>query len=258
MPAPDEAIDKALECLSQTDVINFTAEPAVIRPGVPSTLRWEVALPPRGCSVQLRLNGGSIPKSGSRTITPSITTNYSISGRQVAVEGPLATVTVTVDTNGCFFQSYSESTLRNELNELIKSNLDGTPISERSPAQIEIDRSGVSVKLRLKLDVPDFFDPNVDVDMLLKLRATNNNIIVSFRSYSSDVDWPWWVTGITLGITEFVDNVLQTRIDDKLKPLVLEKVKTEIEKRLVTIPSTHALFDLTTESNSIQAQICPV
>ena len=259
MPEPEVVIEKKLECLRQTDVISFTAEPATVRSGVPSTLRWEVKLPSKGCSVQLRLNGSTIPKSGSRTVTPSRTTNFSITARQGSAEGSLATATVNVDTSDCFFQTYAESALRTEINKLIDSNLDlkESPLSKRSPTQIEVDRDGIRIKLRLKLDVPNFFDPNVDVDMLLRLRATNNDIVVSFGSYSSDVDWPFWVTGITLGITEFVDNVIRTRINRQLKPLILEKVKAEIDKKLMEIPPTHALSDLTTESNLIRAQICP-
>ena len=114
----------------------------------------------------------------------------SITARQGSAEVSLATATVNVNTNGCFFLTYAESALREEINKLIDSNLDleESPLSKRSPTQIKVNRDGIRIKLRLKLDVPNFFDPNVDVNMLLRLRANNNDIVVSVGSYSSDVD----------------------------------------------------------------------
>jgi hypothetical protein len=151
-----------------------------------------------------------------------------------------------------------EATVRELLQNLIATNLAGTPLSLRSPAAVEIDASGVSVKLRLKIAVDNFFDPDLDVDMVIGLTAVNHSPVVTFKSYSNDVRWPWWVTGITLGITEFIDGTIESKIEQKVKPLILEKLKEQIESLLRLIPSTHRLQTLATASDEIRAMVCPV
>jgi hypothetical protein len=173
------------------------------------------------------------------------------------VQRTLGTVTVAVDTGQCFTQSVDEETVRQMLRSLIEANLEGSPLSQRSPATVEIDRNGIAVKLRLRVAVPNFFDPDLNVDMVIGVSAVNHIPTVSFRSYSNDVDWPWWVTGITLGITEFIENAIESRIEQKVKPLILQKLKEQIDSFLRLIPPTHRLQSLTTEADEIRAMVCP-
>jgi hypothetical protein len=144
------------------------------------------------------------------------------------------------------------------LQSLIASALAGSPLSERSPAGVEIDQKGIAVKLRLKVAVPNFFDPDLNVDMVIGVSAVNNTVTVSYKSYSNDLDWPWWVTGISLGITKIIEEIIESQIEKKVKPLILEKLKEQIDSFLKLIPPTHRLHSLTTESNEISGMVCPV
>jgi hypothetical protein len=257
MPPTEEMIEKAVECLGDTTVNSFTASPTTVRPGHASTLNWKVTSP-GGCSVQLLLNNAPVAKTGSRSIEPSTTTTYKLVGKVFTVQRTLATVTVAVDTGQCFIQSVDEATVRQMLQSLIADNLEGSPLSMRSPASVEIDRNGVAVKLRLKIAVPNFFDPDLNIDMVIGVRAMSGNVVFSFKSYSNDLDWPWWVTGITLGITEFIENAIESRIERLVKPLVLQKLKEQIDSFLRLIPPTHRLHSLTTEADEIRAMVCPL
>jgi len=259
MPPTKEMIEEAMKCLANTEVQSFTASPATIRPGDASTLNWRVAIP-GGCQgMKLFLNtsnGSPISKSGSRSVEPAITTVYSLIGRMHTVEQSLDAVTVAIDTSQCIIQSLDEETVRQKLRSLIEASLAGSPLSQRSPANVEIDRNGIAVRLRLRVDVPNFFDPDLNVDLVIAVKAANNNVVTSYRSYSNDVDWPWWVTGITLGITEFIEGVIESRIEQKIKPLILQQVKEQIESYLSLLPSTYRLHSLTTEPDEIRALIC--
>jgi hypothetical protein len=257
MPPPKEIIEKALECLGNTTVNSFTASPTNVRPGVASMLKWKVTTPD-GCSVKLSLNGSPVSATGSRNVEPSTTTTYKLIGTMSTVQGTLGTVTVSVDTSQCFIQSVDEETVRQMLRSLIEANLADSPLSQRSPATVEIDKNGIAVRLRLKIAVPNFFDPDLNVDMVIRVMAVNHNVVVSFRSYSNDVDWPWWVTGITLGISKFIEETIEDKIEQQVKPQILQQLKEQIDSFLQLIPATHRLYSLTTESNAIRGMVCRV
>ncbi len=255
MPPTKEMIEKAVECLGDTTA-TFTASPTTVRPGHASTLNWKVTSP-GGCSVKLFLNNSPVQKTGTRSVEPATSTTYHLIGKMLTVQRTIATVTVGVDTSQCFIQSVDEETVRQMMRSLIEANLAGSPLSQRSPANVEIDRNGIAVKLRLKVAVPNFFDPDLDVDMVIGVSAVNHLPAVTFRSYSNNLHWPWWVTGITLGITEFIDGTIENRIEQKVKPLLLEKLKEQIDSFLRLIPPTHRLQSLTTEPDEIRAMVCP-
>jgi hypothetical protein len=257
MPPTKEMIEQALECLDNTTVNSFTASPSTVRPGHASTLKWKVTLPV-GCGVQLFLNGSPVAKSGSRSVAPTTTTIFRLVGRMFTVQRTLSSVTVAVDKSQCFVQSVDEATVRQMLRSLIESNLAGSPLHQRSPADVEIDRNGIAVKLRLKVSVPNFFDPDLNINMVIGASAAGNNVVVSYRSYSNDLDWPWWVTGITLGISKFIEEVIESRIERQVKPLILQKLKEQIDSFISLIPATHRLNSLTTEADEIRALVCPV
>lgn len=256
MPPTQEMIEKAVECLGNTTV-NFTASPATVRPGTASTLNWRVTVP-GGCGVQVSLNGSPVAKTGSRSVEPATTTVYRLIGRMHTVQRTLGTVTVAADTGQCFSQSVDEETVRQMLRSLITAHLEGSPLSQRSPANVEIDRNGIAVKLRLRVAVPNFFDPDLNVNMVIAVRAANGQVVVSYRSYSNNVDWPWWVTGITLGITEFIEGIIEDRLERQVKPLILQKLKEQIDSFLRLIPPTHRLHSLTTEADEIRGLVCPI
>jgi hypothetical protein len=249
-------IRKAMECLDQTTV-SLTASPTTVRPGGATTLKWKVTTA-NGCSPKLFLNNSPVSKTGSRSVQPVTATTFSLIGEQTTVRQTLGTVTVSVDTSRCLTRSLDEETVRQTVRGLIEANLAGTPLSQRSPAGVEIDRNGIAVKLRLRIAVPNFFDPDLNVDMVIAARAVNNDVAVSYRSFSADVDWPFLVTGITLGITKFVEGVIESRIEQQVKPLILQKLKEEIDSFLRLIPSTHRLTTLATEPNQIRGMVCPV
>ena len=256
MPPTQEMIDKAIECLEKTVVNVFTATPTTLRPGGESTLKWKVTVPD-GCGIMLFLNNSRISATGTRNVEPGSSTTYRLIGRMTTVESTLAKVTVNVDTSQCLVQSVDEETVRQLLRRTIEAELAGSPLSQRARTSVEINRNGIAVNLRLRVAVPNFFDPNLNVNMVIAVRAVNHNVVVSYRSYSNDLDWPWWISGITLGISKFIEEVIESRIEQKIKPLILQKLKEEIDSFLRVIPSTHRLHSIKTEADEIRGLVCP-
>ena len=256
MAVTEEMIKKAMKCLDNTVVNVFNATPATVRPGQATTLKWNVTVPD-GCGIMLFLNNSRISETGTRSIEPASSTTYRLTGKMTTVGSPLGTVTVNVDTSQCLMQSVHEQTVRQMLRETIEANLAGSSLSQRSRARVEINREGIAVNLRLRIAVPKFWDADLYVDMVIAVRAVNHDVVVSYRSYSDDVDWPDFVSGITLGISKFVEEVIESRIEQKIKPMILEKVKERIDSFLDMIPSTHRLHSITTEADEIRVMVCP-
>jgi hypothetical protein len=70
-------------------IVTFEARPATVRAGEPVVLVWQTENP---AGVSIAPDVGSVTARGSRTVTPSATTTYTLSMRN----GPSKTVTVTV------------------------------------------------------------------------------------------------------------------------------------------------------------------
>ena len=256
MPPTEEQIERAMECLNDTTLDSFTASPQTINPGQTCTLNWKVTAT-SGCSIQVLLNNSVVQKTGSRSVQPTTTTIFRLVGRMFGVQRTLGRATVNVNTSQCITQSVDEDTVRQLLLSLIDENLAGTPLSQRSPASVEIDRNGIAVRLRLRIAVPHFFDPNLNVDMVITVQAVNGEAVVSYQSFSAKVDWPLWVTGITLGATEFIEGAIEDGIEQKVKPLILQKLKERIDSFLRLIPSNLRLTTITTDADEIKVTACP-
>jgi len=256
MPATEEMIDNAVECLNKTVVKLFTATPTTVRPGHASTLKWNVMVPD-DCGIKLFLNNSPISATGTRNIEPASSTSYRLTGKMTTVQRTLGSVTVNVDTSQCLVQSVDEDTVRQMLRRVIEAELAGSPLSQRSRTGVEINRNGMAVKLRLRVAVPNFFDPDLNVNMVIAVRAVNHKVVVSYRSYSNDLDWPSWISGITLGASKFIEEVIESRIEQKVKPLILQKLQEQIDSFLRLIPSTHRLHSITTEADEIRGLVCP-
>lgn len=257
MPPTEEMIEKAAECLENLEG-TMTASPTSIMPGQTSNLKWNVTTTPSaGCAVHLYLGNSPVQKSGTRLVEPGNTTTYHLVGKMFTVRRILCSVTVFVDTSRCITRSLDEETVRQMVQSLLATALAGTPLSQRSPASLEIDRKGIAVKLRLKVAVPNFFDPNLNIDMVISVRAVGHQVVVAYVSYSNDLDWPWWVTTITLGASKFIEELLESKIEKKVKPLLLEKLKEQIDSMLVSLPDTYQLHSLITEPDEIRVTVCP-
>ncbi len=258
MPPTQKMIEKALQCFENTRG-TMTASRVSIMPGQTSTLKWNVTTTPSaGCAVQLYLNNSPVSKSGTRLVEPGNTTTYHLVGKMYTVQETFCSVTVSVDTSQCITRSVDEETVRQMVQSLLTTALAGTPLSQRSPASLEIDRKGIAVKLRLKVAVPNFWDPDLNIDMVISVRAVGHQVMVAYVGYSNDLDWPWWVTTITLGVSKLIEELIESKIEKKVKPLILKKLKEQIDAMLALLPATYQLHSLITEPDEIRATVCPV
>jgi hypothetical protein len=255
---PEPGDDDTLECLAKVKVGSFTATPTTVPPfGGSATLRWAVTVPP-GCPVGLKLNGKAVARSGALEVHPAATTTYTLAAFVHGLTKVLKSVSVRVDTSACVTRPVPESLIRAQLRSAV-ATLDAAEakLSQRSDPRVEIDANGIHVALRFKLAIDNFADPNIDVDFTVGLRVRNGSVEPYYKSFAVDVDWPWWVTGITAGVSKLVEEFIDGKIEARLKPAILTGLKNQLDALVDQIPGDLRLHSLRFAENAISVTVCP-
>ncbi|MEO5682803.1 MAG: hypothetical protein ABIQ88_09175 [Chitinophagaceae bacterium] len=261
MPCTPEMIEKAVECASTYRLTSFTATPANVTPGQAVTLSWATAHSGQ-CAATFRINGITVPASGSKTVNPLADTTYTFSMQtQCNVTRTLGRVLVDVNESSCRITSIGEGLVRTQVRSVVDASIaefnasSSNDLSKRSETQVEIDPQGISIKLRLKAAINNFPDPDLNVDMKIGLGVgPGNTVSVFYRSFSVDVDWPFWVTGISLGITKIVEEIVESRLEGKIKSQILEALRTQLTNAARLIPGV--LASIETLQDELRLKIC--
>ncbi len=257
-----EMIEKAVECASEYRLTSFTATPATVTPGQPVTLKWSTAHGAGHCAATFKINGITVPASGSKTVNPLSDATYTFTLQtQCNITRTLGRVTVDVNEGTCRITAIPESLVRAQVINVVNANIkefndtSSNDLSKRTETQVEIDPQGISIKLRLKASINNFPDPDINVDMKVGLGVgPGNTVSVFYRSFSVDVDWPWWVTAISLGITKIVEEIVEGRIEGKIKAQILDSLKTQLTNAAKQIPGVLAAIE--TLQDELRLKIC--
>lgn len=257
---PDEVLDNALDDLLQMSVDSFTATPASIGPFGESELHWEVSGPP---TVQLRLNGRSVPRKGSQTVRPLETRSYALVGAAVGgLHAELARLTLPVDLSACMTFSVDQASIEQALLRVVQGYLDDHPkASTRKPPEIAVTPSGIELKLRFEIEVDNSFDPDFDVDALIGLHLIDGAIEPYYREYSADLDFEWWQDAInSLGgpILAFVIAFYENNAQSEAQRKILEGIRDEIAVFSAALPSGWAPHQVVMGDGEIVVRSCPL
>lgn len=261
MPCTPEMIENAVLCASEFRLVSFTATPATVTPGQAVTLRWNVDRSGQ-CAGTFKINGITAPMDGSKVVNPLSDTTYTITlATRCNITRNLGRVTVDVNESACRITSIPESLVRSQIIRVVDENIQefnqssSNDLTKRTQTQVEIDNLGIVVKLRFKAAINNFPDPDLDVDMKIGLGVgPGNTVSVFYRSFSVDVDWPWWVTGISLGITKIVEEIVEDRIEGKIKSQILDSLRNQINETARLIPGV--LADIQTLQDELRLKIC--
>ncbi|MBS1722017.1 MAG: hypothetical protein JSS66_03300 [Armatimonadetes bacterium] len=256
-------IERVVECLGDTNLVHFGADRTSITAGQTVTLTWDVDIP-SGCPISVRLNNQQVPRKGSRTVRPVRFVSYRLDCGGAGVTQPLGVVNITVDTSACSSREIPEDVVRPEVIASVDQSLadyninpanKDHPVTKRRETVVEIEPSGIILRLRLKLGINNFFDPDVDVDAVIDVgMSPEGKVLAFYKSFEVDVDWPWWVTGITLGITKIVEEFLDGVVAKKMKQKILDDLRNGFQRRLDALPGTVVALD--TAQDAILVTVC--
>lgn len=241
MPPTEEMIRKAIECLGGTNLVSFTADKTSVKAGEPVTISWDVAVP-ANCGLSVRLNFAQVPKRGSRIVRPVGPVSYRLDCGASSVSKLLGVVNIAVDSSNCTQVEIPEDLVRPGVIASVDDSLaeynanpdnEDSQVSKRRETVFEVEPDGIVLRLRLKVAVNNFFDPDVDVDAKIALGVSAEGKVLAFyRSFAVDVDWPWWVTGITLGISKIIEEFKDGTVEGKLKNKILNDFRADIQARV--------------------------
>jgi len=261
MACTPQMLEKAIECSSEFKLVSFTASPNNVRPGQPVTLRWNIDRTGQ-CNAQFKINGITVPMDGTKVVNPIVDSTFTLSlSTTCNVSRNLGRVLVDVNESSCRTTSIPESLVRDEIIRAVDASIQefnqssSNDLSKRTQTQVEIDSTGITVRLRLQAVVNNFPDPNLNVDMKVGVGVgPGSAVTVFYRSFSVDVDWPWWVTGISLGITKIVEEIVEGRIEGNIKNRILDTLRTRINAAARLIPGV--LTSIQTLQDELRLRIC--
>lgn len=245
-------------CLHQVELTRLTADPESTAPfGDPVTLRWDVDIP-TGCGVRLAINGAPIAATGSMTVEPAQTTPYSITASARGFRRTLGRVVVRVDTARCISGSLTEQQVSSALRAAVaRADASIDEVTLRRAPTVEVDAKGIHVAIRMKVRVPNFTDPELDIDLSLGVRTRDGAVEVFLRRFAVDLDWPWWVTGLSLGISKIVEEVLEDKIEGELRAKVVDAAQGAIDSFVEQLPGDLAVHRVVTAPDRVDVTVCP-
>jgi hypothetical protein len=265
MPPTPEQIEKAQDCLAEIRLVNFTATPDSILAGQESAIRWDVDI--SGCAhpgmLGIHLNATRVPVSGSRRIRPGRAVTYSLSARAAGLLRPLGRVNVHVDDSACRPFEISEEevvpliqgSIRSSIEEYNANPETDNPVTLRSPPGVQIEPGGVVIRIRLELEINNFFNPDVDVDARIGIGVSAEGAALAFyKSFAVDVDWPWWVSGITHGITKIVEEFIDDLVEAQLKQKILNDFRDSVRAQVRAF--TGVVSEIETAQDRIVVTVC--
>lgn len=191
LPQDDTLDDDAIAILAEVELHKLTATPGTITPFAASRIEWEVSGPP-GFSVLLESK--HVARVGEQTVTPLSTRPFRLRARAGVLTRVLGTVTVTVDDGACKIIPVPNHFLLTQVQEgigQILAELPGT--TRRRPDVVTVDQTGLGMKLALKQVVPNFPNPDVDVEAHWRYRAADGGLFADFDELTVSVSFPWWV-----------------------------------------------------------------
>jgi hypothetical protein len=252
-------LESANDRLDEIVFNSFTASPNNLRPGAAVTLKWSIDLPE---FVTLRLNGVTIAGTGSKTVNPVVDTRFTITAEPgCSLRRSIGSVLVNVDESSCRLTSIDEAIVRSLILAAVDTQISEhnamsqNDLTKRRETLVEIDPTGIAIKIRLRIGISIVPDPDLDIDMKLGLGVgPGNSVQVFYKTFSTDVNWPWWFDGITAGISLIIDSILGDRIEAKLKPSVLNSMRARIAQTAGLIPGV--LTRIATTDDAIQLTIC--
>lgn len=212
MPASETADAQAQAILAEVQLHSLTATPGTITPFAASKIAWNVS-GPNGFTV--RLDTATVPKVGSKLVTPLATRTFQLKASAGRFTQPLGSVTVTVDQSACRVFPIPNHVILTTVQASIEDMLARSPgASRRRPDIVTVDETGIGIDLALKQAVKIYPDPDVDIRAHWHYRVIGSELVdrmdllsvkVKFAAYL----WlmPWNYPGLPLAKAIAEDNL---------------------------------------------------
>jgi hypothetical protein len=243
MPPPDDLRDRVADAIGALRLKHFTASKSQIFAGESVTLDWDVDFGESDSEVPIgiMLNGASVPSSATRSVRPGRDVGYRLTASGAGISRVLGHVAIQVDQNMCQQIEIQEEALAFAIISGVRLSIEqynadpnnDNTIAFRRATTAEIEPDGIAIRMRLSIAVDNFFNPDVDIDAKIAVGVSSEGQPLAwYSSFSTDVNWPWWVTGMTLGITKIIEHFKSSTVEDKIKPRMLATFHSQLDAQI--------------------------
>lgn len=271
--ARGKLIERDREILKQVKLISFTADPATIQPFEESRLSWEVEGPKQ--EFTLKLNSLPVTLKGSKMVKRLSTTSYKLTAYGVILSKQLDQLVLKIDDSQCKTAEYPATLIIGNVTEAIRERFhdnDQIRLKNDSP-KVTMDQDGIHVGINSTINVPDWFDADMDIGMDFRLVAELNGDVSVFLSNTNvDVSWSLLEHLASLGCTGVVQSALErlmkTCIDDLLKPYLESDFAKQLQGHVDDMMNVwksedpehrrFQLYKISTDPNQMTIVGCPL
>ena len=220
-------------------VVEFAANPAAVMPFGTTTLSWQVTLPTT-LHVPVTLivagkRGAPSATAGSTTATLTDTATFSLTAATEIVSRVIKTLTVPVDQSDCkIFPTVRATVVTQQIADALNARFSGgSRFTLRSGGtQVLPVLGGVNITIPLHLNIPHWFDADMDITILLRIwMKTVGTVTVDPLSTEVHVDWTWFQD--LAGCTSFGEKLSQALMSDivanELAPAIAQRINDQVQ-----------------------------
>ncbi len=246
-PDDDPEIEIAVQCLADTRVLRFTANPTVVEPFSQTTLSWSVAVPP-GCPIALSIAGQRVARAGTLAVTPiHVNSRFGLVASILGARATLASAAVSVDQGTCGDQVIPENLVAPGIVAAIDEfDEQDDDFKQIEPPQIQIQSNGLFIHMVVKADVSLFPDATVTVDMGLRFPVRDGVIAPRYTLFRPRAD------------TALPDDFVESKFFDRSAGILADFKRGFNEAIGDIVADDERLLDLATEPFVLRATICAI
>jgi hypothetical protein len=254
------------DALNKVKLNTFTVVPTKVDPFGTVTATWNVTVPNTGFDIVISLNGQEVANSGSKTFKLATQgQNFTLGAGINDPPLPLAArilkaIPVLVNTTGCQDESFTAATFTSQLKDSLDSAFSGGGNFSLNPGGSTVtagDAGLVDIHVPITINVPDWFDADMDIHIQLTISGANGHVFVAAPVVDPTASFPV-LSGIlsgacsdavSTGMTKMAYAFLERIVDNELRPAVTAQIEDTVNKFTTLLQNNdaqHRTFAMTT------------
>jgi hypothetical protein len=230
---------KEREALQQVVLHSFTANPLTVKTLGTVSLSWNVTVPDSSpFDITVKLNGQEVAPVGNASRVLTQNTTFTLAAATEHAGRQLKTISVHVDATECRSKTIDPFLIMQPLKTEFDNRFSGSSKFKLrgNGTAVTLGNGTITINVPLEINVPDWFDADMNVFIQLAMRPGAPLSIVA-TSVSADVSWSFFENLASLGCGHFVESgmtqmaeaFLSDIVNTELAPKVEEKFKEQVK-----------------------------
>ena len=271
-PVDPKVLKQERAALDKVSVKKFGANPRSMPTFGATTVSWDVTVPGGGVDVELTLDNTPVPPIGSQSFSLLQTRTFKLAARTEHTGKSLRSITVTVDSSACQTKVIEAFLVTQVLKSELNARFGGsTKLKLKEPPEVVLSDGTISMAIRSTINVPDWFDADMNITIQLAVLAGAGAIRVASKGLFVNVKWGFFehlasllCTGFAQsGMEQIAKEFLAHIVDAELVPGIanaLNDQMTKFVKGLQEADPQHREFVMTSVQVSaagVSIRACP-